>query len=105
MVSAHALARGVTSSATGDAQLRCRQIKITTGAVGQPAIRERNRGTRRALPSPGRSQLRGGEADLGVELRQQIVELSERGDHRQAASQLTADRKTLEVPGHVLAEV
>ena len=63
MVSAQALARGVTSSATGDAQLRSCQIKITAGGVGQPAVGQCNRGAWAALPSAGRSELRSGEWD------------------------------------------
>ena len=78
MVSAHALARGVTSSATGDAQLRGRQIKITTGGVGQPAVGECDGGAGRTLPSAGRSQLRSWEGNLWIKLGQQSVELGER---------------------------
>ena len=64
-----------------------------TPARGEPC---RPRGT----PSSCR-----GNGHVGRELRQQAVELGERGDHGQRPAQLAADREALEVPGHVLAQV
>ena len=46
-----------------------------------------------------------GKGLVRIEPIQQFVELGERGDHGQGAPQLAADRESLEVPGHVLAEV
>ena len=78
MVSAQALARGVTSSATGDAQLGRRQIKITAGCVSEPAVGQGHLGAGCALASPRRAKLRDREADVWIQLSEQVVELGER---------------------------
>src|SRR6185436_19713731 len=105
MVSAQALARGVTSSATGDAQLRSLQVELTTRSVGEPARRQRDLLAWCALPPARRPQLGDGEVDVWIELGQQALELGQRRDHPQALPQFTANWEALEVPGHVLTQI
>src|SRR4051812_48222305 len=71
--------------------------------IAQPALRE-GHGSGGSLPA-ARAFGRTGEGYVGIELRQQGVELGKGLDQRQRASQIGSGGKPVQVPGDVFADV
>src|SRR5699024_3892346 len=70
----------------------------------QPAVGDENL-LRAALPPSRYAQLAEGERLVRIQLRDQLVELGDRGDRREPLAHRTTGAKPLEVPGDVLAEL
>jgi hypothetical protein len=80
---------------------------VGTGTVGvvEPAVRQRDLGTRRALAAAGVAELGDGEGLGGVEAGEQGVQRRQGVDERQRVAEGAAGTEALEVPGDVLAEL
>src|SRR5919107_2975090 len=82
-------------------------LQVPARAVGvvEPPLGQRDARSRRALPTPRRTQLAHREGLVRVQVGEQPIQRREAVDQAEGAAHLATSGEALEVPGDVLAEL